>query len=202
MARLFSIAALCVWAVNVSSSAVELETGSTAPDFELKDPDGKAHKLSDYRGKYVVLEWTNHGCPFVKKFYKGGDMQELQKEITGKDVVWLSICSSAPGKQGYCSSDEAQDLLSEKDSKASAYLMDPDGAVGRSYGAKTTPHMFLVDPSGNVAYQGAIDSIKSTDSDDIADADNYVQLALDAALNGRQIEKDVTQPYGCSVKYK
>ncbi len=185
-----------------SVQAVELTTGSAAPDFELQGADGKTYKLSDFRGKHVVLEWTNHGCPFVKKHYKNGDMQKLQETYGAKDVVWLAVCSSAPGKQGYCNTEEAGELVTEKDVKATAYLLDQDGSVGKQYGAKTTPHMYVIDPAGSLIYQGAIDSIKSTDADDVAKAENYVQLALDAALSGQPIAKQTTTPYGCSVKYQ
>lgn len=155
-----------------------------------------------YEGSFVVLEWVNHGCPFVKKHYKSGNMQKLQEGYTAKDVVWLSICSSAPGKQGYCSADEAQEISAEKKSACSAYLMDEEGTVGRQYGAKTTPHMYIINPDGNLIYQGAIDSIRSTDPSDVRKADNYVAMALDAAMAGEPVESASTRPYGCSVKYK
>jgi len=187
--------------VGILTHVYSANNSEKAPDFVLKDSKGKEHKLSDYTGKYVVLEWTNYGCPFVKKHYSKGNMQKLQKKYTEKDVVWLSICSSAPGKQGYCSPDEAVKQTEAKEAACSAYLIDEEGKVGKLYRAKTTPHMFIINPTGNLIYQGAIDSIRSANPDDIVKADNFVQLALDAALNGQAVEKSTTKPYGCSVKY-
>lgn len=175
--------------------------GGQAPDFTLKDIYGRSHSLSDYRGKYVVLEWTNYECPFVKKHYNSFNMQELQRKLTAEGVVWLSINSSAPGKQGHFSPAEWQRLSHEKGVVATAILLDSDGRVGRAYGAKTTPHMFVIDPQGSVIYQGAIDSIPSTDTADIPIAKNYVVQALKEARAGEPVSQPSTQPYGCSVKY-
>ncbi|MBU0676544.1 MAG: thioredoxin family protein [Verrucomicrobia bacterium] len=180
----------------------ELVTGGTAPGFTLTDTHGNTHSLSDFEGKFVVLEWINHGCPFVVKHYSSGNMQSLQKKYTSKDeVVWLSICSSAPGKQGHYSPDEWNALIEQKGASPTAVLIDESGEVGNLYGAKTTPHIFIIDPQGKLIYQGAIDSIRSTDTDDIPKADNFVAQALDAALMGQPIVNHTTQPYGCSVKY-
>ena len=195
------IAATLVAGLMTIGSARALETGSAAPDFTLKDTSGTEHTLSSFKGKYVVLEWVNYGCPFVKKFYSNGDMQALQKEWTGKDIVWLSICSSAPGKQGYMTTEEAVETNKEKDASGTAYLIDDDGTVGKLYGAKTTPHMYVVDPEGTLIYQGAIDSVRSTNSADIPGAENYVVNALNAAMAGEAVDPASTQPYGCSVKY-
>lgn len=176
-------------------------TGEQAPDFTLTDTQGQSHSLSDYGGKYVVLEWVNHECPFVIKHYDSGNMQDLQNEYTGKDVIWLSINSSAPGKQGHYSPEQAGQLTQEKQAQPTAYLLDSDGTVGQLYGAKTTPHMFVIAPDGTLIYQGAIDDMPSTDVSDIARARNYVQLALNAAMAGKPVEVPATKSYGCSVKY-
>lgn len=177
------------------------QTGQPAPEFALTDSNGKSHKLSDFKGKFVVLEWLNHGCPFVKKHYGSGNMQKLQKEYTGKDVVWLSIVSSAPGKQGHMSPAETNKAKEESGSAATAVLIDEDGTVGRLYDAKTTPHMFVVNPEGVLIYMGAIDSVKSPDPADIAGAKNYVKQALDEAMAGKPVSEPTTTAYGCGVKY-
>lgn len=177
------------------------QTGQPAPEFTLTDSNGKSHKLSDFKGKFVVLEWLNHGCPFVVKHYGSGNMQKLQKEYTGKDVVWLSIASSAPGKQGHMSTEETNKTKEEKGSAATAVLIDEDGTVGRLYDAKVTPHLFVVDPEGTLIYMGAIDSVKSTDAADIAGAKNYVKQALDEAMAGKPVSEPTTTAYGCPVKY-
>ena len=178
-----------------------IEPSEAAPEFTLTDSKGTSHKLSDFRGKFVVLEWLNHECPFVKKHYSGGDMQKLQKEYTAKGVVWLSIISSAPGKQGHRTGPQAEADTKDKNAAPTAVLLDPSGEVGKKYDAKTTPEMFVLDKEGKIIYAGAIDSIKSTDSADIAKAENHVRQALDAALAGKAIPTPQTKPYGCSVKY-
>lgn len=180
----------------------EVVTGQPAPEFELKDITGTSHKLSDFKGKLVVLEWVNHGCPFVVKHYSKGNLPNLQKDYTGKGVVWLSICSSAEGKQGYYTGEEWQKLNAEKGGQATAILLDPEGTVGKQYGAKTTPHMFVINAEGTLVYQGAIDDKPSTDSDDIPGAKNYVKAALDEVLAGQPVTTGQTKPYGCGVKYK
>lgn len=177
-------------------------TGEAAPDFTVTDSNGQTHSLSDFAGKTVILEWTNKGCPFVKKFYDQGHMQAWQGQYTGMDdVVWLTICSSAPGKQGHMSPSEWNDYISEKDMKSTAVLLDEDGTVGKLYGAKTTPHMYIIDAAGVLRYQGAIDNKKSPKTSDIEGATNYVAEAMTAILAGSQVETDTTEPYGCSVKY-
>ena len=191
---------LLVFGLNLSSFAA-VEPGEEAPDFTLTDSKGTSHKLSDFRGKFVVLEWLNHECPFVKKHYSGGDMQKLQKEYTAKGVVWLSIISSAPGKQGHRTGPQAEADTKDKNASPTAVLLDPSGEVGKKYDAKTTPEMFVLDKEGKILYAGAIDSIKSTDSADIAKAENHVRQALDAALAGQPVPTPKTKPYGCSVKY-
>ncbi len=178
-----------------------VETGSPAPEFTLLDSTGVEHNLSDFKGKYVVLEWTNHQCPFVKKFYANGDMQSLQKKMTKKGVIWLQILSSAEGKQGYLTAPEAEELRKKQDVGSTALLLDTAGVVGHEYDARTTPHMFLIDPDGLIVYQGAIDSIKSTDPADVANATNYVELAYENAVAGKPVDPATTTSYGCSVKY-
>ena len=175
--------------------------GEAAPDFTLKDANGKEHSLSDYRGKYVVLEWTNYGCPFVKKHYHSGNMQKLQADFTGKEVVWLSICSSAKGNQGYFADKELLATIESEKSQASAYLVDESGEVGRLYQAKTTPNMYVVNPKGHLIYAGAIDDTPSANPDDIPGSANYVVDALQASMSGKDVKIKATQPYGCSVKY-
>lgn len=186
----------------LADGLANLKTGEAAPAFEAVDSAGKKHKLSDFKGKYVVLEWLNHGCPFVKKFYGAGKMQELQANYTKKGVVWLSILSSAPGKQGYGTSREVAQEQKEKGSKATAVLLDADGKVGKSYGARTTPHMFVINPEGKIVYQGAMDDQPSTDAKTLSGAKNYVVAALDLSLAGKPVAKTDSEPYGCGVKYK
>jgi hypothetical protein len=175
--------------------------GKPAPPIQLQDVDGKTVRLDAFKGKFVVLEWVNFQCPFVGKHYGSGNMQSLQKKYTEEGVVWLSICSSARGKQGYVTGPEAKKLLRERDAAPSRFLLDPRGRVGKAYGAKTTPHMFVIDPKGIVRYDGAIDDKPSTKREDLATAKNYLTAALDAALAGKKVEVAATQPYGCSVKY-
>jgi peroxiredoxin len=179
--------------------------GKPAPDFSLTDSNGETHKLSDYRGKegkFVVLEWFNDGCPFVKKHYDSGNMQKLQKAYTRKGVIWFTINSSAPGKQGNHSPEEFNAIIKEKDAAPTALLIDSDGKVGRLYGAKTTPDMFVINKEGILVYSGAIDDQPDTDKDSIPKAKNYVKEALDEALAGKQIKVAITKSYGCSVKYQ
>jgi len=176
--------------------------GAAAPDFSLTDAVGKAHALSEYKGKYVVLEWTNPGCPFVRKHYDSGNMPKLQQEYTKKGVVWLSIDSSATGEQGYLEGDSAKKAADGEYKATSALLLDPDGKVGHLYGATNTPDMFIIDPDGKVIYEGAIDSIASTDQADIPKATNYVAAGLDAALAGKPVARAASKPYGCGVKAK
>ncbi len=178
------------------------KAGDQAPDFTGTDSNGKSHKLSDYKGKWVVLEWTNSGCPFTIKHYASGNMQKLQKEWTAKGVTWLTVLSSAPGKQGYMTAADENAYLQQKNATPTAALLDPEGTIGHLYGAKTTPHMFIIDPAGKVVYAGAIDDKPSTDQDDIAGSKNYVSAALTEALSGKPVSVANTTPYGCSVKYR
>ena len=173
-----------------------------APDFTLTDTNGVSHTLSDYQGRYVVLEWVNYDCPFVRKHYKSGNMQDLQKEYTQREVVWLSICSSAEGKQGQFSNAEIKNRMNEFDASPTHYLNDLDGFVGRLYQAKTTPHMFIINPEGILVYQGAIDNHPFFWEKGLFDATNYIREALDYAMNGQSVAVTNTKSYGCSVKYK
>jgi peroxiredoxin len=176
--------------------------GSAAPDFSLADAKGQTHSLSQYKGKYVVLEWFNPECPFVKKHYGSGNMQKLQEEYTGKGIVWLTIDSSAPGTEGNISGEQAGKIMSSWKTHQSALLLDPEGKAGRSYGAKNTPHMFVINPEGKVVYEGAIDSKPTPNPSDIPNSTNYVKVALDESLAGKPVTNANTRPYGCSVKYK
>ena len=198
--KLLITALSCLAAFNVSL-AEEAKVGSAAPEFSLKDVNGKTHSLADYKGKFVVLEWFNEGCPFVKKHYTSGNMQKLQKEYTGKDVVWLSINSSAEGKEGHMTPESAEKTITDWKMDSTKVLLDSDGKVGRMYGAKTTPHMFVIDKSGKLVYQGAIDSKPTANVADLATAENYVRVALDSSMAGKPVATATTKPYGCSVKY-
>jgi len=191
-------AALAVVAAPVLA---EPEVGKPAPAFSAVGSDGKTYDLASYAGKFVVLEWLNHGCPFVKKHYGGGNMQSLQKEYTAKGVVWLSIISSAPGKQGHSTAEQAAAAIKEHGAAPTAVLLDQSGAVGKLYDAKTTPHMFIIDPKGTLIYAGAIDDQPSFDPESLANAKNYVRAALDEALAGQPVTTATTKAYGCSVKY-
>jgi glutathione peroxidase-family protein len=175
--------------------------GQPAPDFSLADDHGASHSLSALKGKYVVLEWVNYDCPFVQKHYKSGNLPGLQREYTAKGVVWLSINSSAPGKQGNYPPAEIDARAKGFGAAFTAYLVDSDGRVGREYGAKTTPHMFVIDPAGTLIYEGGIDDTPSTDIADLKTATNYVRAALDEALAGQPVRVTTSRPYGCSVKY-
>lgn len=176
--------------------------GSAAPDFSLTDAKGQTHSLSQYKGKYVVLEWFNPECPFVKKHYGSDNMQKLQKEYTSKGVVWLTIDSNAPGSQGNLTPEEAEKITSSWKSHQTALLLDPEGKAGRAYGAKNTPDMVIINPEGKIAYEGAIDSKATPNPADIPTSTNYVKAALDESLAGKPVTTPQTKPYGCSVKYK
>ena len=179
----------------------EAVVGQPAPDFTLMDTMGQAHTLAAHKGKFVVLEWSNYDCPFVKKHYGSGNMQRLQKTYTEKGVVWLTINSSAPGKQGNYPPEKWNEMIKEKGSAATAVLLDPDGKVGKTFGAKTTPSMFVINPEGVLIYKGAIDDKPSFKPETLEGAKNYVEAALDAAMAGKPVETPSTQSYGCSVKY-
>ncbi|MBK6296038.1 MAG: thioredoxin family protein [Rhodoferax sp.] len=185
-----------------SSAFAAPVVGQPAPDFSLTDTAGKLVRLSDFRGKHVVLEWTNPGCPFVRKHYGAGNMQALQREAAAKGVVWLAANSTEPNSGDYLKPHAACRLDDRAKAAPSATLMDEAGGVGQSYGARTTPHMYIVSPQGTLLYAGAIDSIPSSRVDDIKTATNYVRQSLTEALASKPISTPVTKPYGCSVKYK
>ena len=175
------------------------KVGEKAPEFV--DTNGKSHKLSSFAGKTVVLEWFNKGCPYVQKHYESQNMQALQKKYTDKGVVWLTVISSAPGKQGFEDNQQANKTRADWKIASTATLLDPKGEVGKLYAAKTTPHMYIVDAKGTLVYNGAIDSISSSKKDDVAKAENYVAGALDLLAAGQPVKTATTKPYGCSVKY-
>jgi peroxiredoxin len=179
----------------------EVQVGKPAPDFALTDTNGKIHHLADYKGKYVVLEWYQPDCPFVRKHYRSGNMQALQKEFLAKGVVWLSIDSSAAGQEGNYPADQLNQIASKDGSSRTALLLDADGKVGHLFGAKTTPDMYIINPQGTLVYQGAIDDRPSTELNDVKTAKNYVRTALDAVMAGQTVALTSTRPYGCSVKY-
>jgi len=172
-----------------------------APDFQAKDADGKVRSLDEFKGKVVVLEWHNPGCPYVQKHYNSGNMQNLQQQATGEGVVWLTVDSGAPGEQGYLEGATAKAWKAQNKAHSTDLLLDHDGKVGRLYGARTTPHMFVIDKTGKLVYMGGIDDRPYTDPDSLKGAKNYVALALDDLKSGRPIADPVTRPYGCSVKY-
>lgn len=175
--------------------------GAPAPAFTLTDSNGKTHDLAAYKGKTVILEWTNHLCPYVGKHYGSGNMQALQTETTGQGMVWLSIISSAPGTQGFVDAAEANKLTKDRKAAPTAVLFDPKGKVGRSYDARVTPHMYIIDAKGSLVYMGGIDDTPTTDVEDIKTAKNYVRAALDDMKKGQPVANAVTRAYGCTVKY-
>jgi peroxiredoxin len=176
--------------------------GQKAPDFVAMDTRGKQHQLSDFAGKYVVLEWTNPGCPFVRKHYGSGNMPATQKAATAKGVVWLAINSTERAASDYLQPAALDSWMKTQSAAPTAVLMDEDGTIGQAYGARTTPHIFIIDPKGTLVYAGGIDSIPSSRPDDIKAATNYVNQALGEAFGGRPISAAATRPYGCSIKYK
>jgi hypothetical protein len=188
-------------AVFAGTTQAAVEVGQPAPDFKLTDINGKSYQLSDLKGKTVVLEWVNPECPFVMKHYGSGNMPKLQKAAVADGVVWLTINSGRPGAQGDYDATKAKAWMKETGAASTAYFRDQSGAVGRLYAAKTTPHMYVITPTGTLAYQGAIDSIRSAETSDIAKATNYVTAALTAVKEGQPVKITSSQPYGCSVKY-
>ena len=196
--RFASLIAATMLAAPALAAAV---VGQAAPAFTATDLNGKTHNLSDFRGKTVVLEWNNPDCPFVKKFYDGGDMQKMQGEARKQGVVWLTVNSGAPGKQGHSTPEKAAAIAKQQGLQSAAYLPDPTGTIGRAYGAKTTPHMFVIDPKGTLVYAGGIDDQPTADPADIAKAKNYVKMALAEVTAGKPVTTATSRPYGCSVKY-
>ena len=198
--RSFVVRACAVLALMASAFAVR--TGEPAPGFTAVDSNGKQQHLSDYKGRYVVLEWHNQGCPYTKKHYESGNMQRLQKEWTGKGVIWLTVISSAPGTQGFVTPSQENEYLKTMNAAPTAALLDMGGSLGHLYEAKTTPHMFIIDPNETLIYNGAIDDHSSSDKSDIPNSKNYVSAALQEAMAGKPVTEAATRPYGCSVKYK
>ncbi len=187
--------------VLATTAGAALQIGKPAPGFTGIDTSGKRLALSDFRGKPVILEWTNHDCPYVRKHYNSGNMQQQQQAATEQGAVWLSIISSAPGKQGHVTPAQADALTAQRNAVPSAVILDDQGAIGRLYDAKTTPHMYIIDADGKLAYMGGIDNIASANPADIANATQYVPVALAQMMNGEPVAASVTRPYGCSVKY-
>lgn len=194
------LATLAIALVPVSARA-QAVVGSQAPNFTATDSHGQTHSLNEYRGKYVVLEWHNHDCPYTRKHYVSGNMEALQREWTAKGVVWFTVISSAPGQQGYMTDAEENEYLEKMHADPTAVLIDPQGKLGRLFGAKTTPEMYVIDPEGKLIYEGAIDNRPTTDVSDINGADNYLSDALTEAMAGKPVEHPYTRSYGCSVKY-
>jgi peroxiredoxin len=195
-------AALSIGALSFSEPAdAAVASGAKAPAFTLADASGKTRSLNEFSGKTIVLEWTNHDCPFVKKHYETGNMQKLQKSASADGVVWLSIVSSAPGKQGFVDGAQATGLTKSRSASPAAVLLDPTGATGKLYGAKTTPHIYVITPKGEIAYQGAIDDNPSREHETVKTARNFVTAALAAVKAGKAPDVTATQPYGCTVKY-
>ena len=203
MRRLLSrIAILFSAIVFLITTALAVKVGDPAPGFTAIDSHGKPQKLSDYKGKYVVLEWHNQGCPYTRKHYESGNMQQLQKKWTDKGVVWFTVISSGPGMQGFVTPTQEDEYLQKMHASPTAVLMDVTGTLGHLYDAKTTPEMFVISPDATVVYEGAIDDRPTTDQKDIAGAKNYVDAALSEAMASKPVTEAATRPYGCSVKYK
>ncbi|HLY39592.1 MAG TPA: redoxin domain-containing protein [Terracidiphilus sp.] len=196
----FSLVAAALTAAG--SHAQTAKVGATALAFSATDSNGKTEALDQFRGKYVVLEWHNQGCPYTRKHYESGNMQSLQKEWTAKGVVWFTVISSAPGEQGYVTPSQENAYVAKMHAAPTAVLMDPNGQLGREYNAKTTPDMYVIDPSGKLIYSGAIDNEPTPDPDSIHGADNYVSDALTEAMAGKPVAMPYTRAYGCSVKYR
>jgi Redoxin len=195
------LAATAALPTMIGSAAANPETGKPAPDFTAADSKGKPHSLTAYKGKTVVLEWTNHECPYTVKHYATGNMQALQKAATGSGVIWLTLVSSRPGTQGHVNALEADKLTDDRNAHPTAVLLDANGDVGRLYGARTTPHMFVIDPAGMLVYMGAIDDQPTANHASVKMARNYVREALDAVGQRRPVAMAATRPYGCTIKY-
>lgn len=199
--QFLALVVLVVVGVVLLAQAWAARVGDPAPQFTATDSHGKIHHLSDYAGKFVVLEWTNRECPYTRKHYDSGNMQRLQREWTQRGVVWLTVVSSAPGKQGYVTAEEENTHLTQVKASPTAVLLDPSGDLGHLYDAKTTPHMFVVSPQGVLLYNGAIDDRATADKADVQGARNYLSQALEEAMSGKAVRDAATRPYGCSVKY-
>lgn len=192
---------LFLFLFSITAFSQDAKLNEIAPNFKLQDSNGNEHSLNDFKGKLVVLEWISYECPFVKKHYDSKNMQTLQEKYTKQGVIWLTICSSAESKQGNFTNDEINSISQKHNAKFTAYLIDANGEVGKMYGAKTTPHMYIINKEGKLVYAGGIDDKASTDIEDIKSAKNYVSLALDELLAGKNVSVQSSKPYGCSVKY-
>ena len=201
MKTLIRLGVLSAGLLAAGLAVAQAVVGQPAPGFTSTDTEGKPVRLADYKGKHVVLEWVNPGCPYVQKHYNSGNMPATQKDARARDVVWLAVNSTAVDAYDYRKPADLAAWLKAKGATPTATLMDVDGKVGRAYGARTTPHMYLIDPQGKLIYAGAIDSIASANASDIKSATNYVKQALDEALAGRPLSKPTSQAYGCSIKY-
>jgi len=199
--RTLALTTALALAAPFSTAFAAATVGATAPDFSLTDANGKTQTLSQYKGKTVVLEWNNPGCPFVQKHYSSGNIPKQQADATKDGVVWLTINSGAGGKQGHLDAAGAKAFIAQYQASPTAYLFDGDGKVGHLYGAKTTPHMYVIDAGGTLRYVGGIDSIASADKEDLAKATQYVPLVLAELKNGKPVSVATSEPYGCSVKY-
>jgi hypothetical protein len=201
LTRRLCLACLPALAIVPGRALADARVGRPAPDFSATDSNGQTVRLADLRGKVVVLEWTNDGCPFVGKWYRSGAMQQLQRDATGRGAVWLSVVSSAPGEQGYADGPRANELTHSRNAAPTHVLLDPTGALGHLYGAETTPHIFVVTPAAILAYMGGADSIASTSVADLTRAEPYAREAIFAVLENQPVQHSVTRPYGCTVKY-
>jgi peroxiredoxin len=201
MTSLFRAACTLLVVSLATAATAQARIDAPAPQFTATDSNGKTHSLDEYRGKYVVLEWHNQGCPYTRKHYVSGNMQSLQKEWTAKGVVWFTVLSSAPGQQGYMTPSQENAYMAKMNADPTAALLDPSGKLGHLYDAKTTPDMYIINPAGKLIYAGAIDNRPTPDEDDIKGADNYVNDALTEAMDGKAVATPYTRPYGCSVKY-
>jgi peroxiredoxin len=207
MKKSLFIAALLIGTLSWLNASAQSDRGSAivgeqAPDFSVVDAYGNMHSLSDYEGQYLILEWLNHDCPFVRKHYDGNNMQELQEKYTEKGVVWLSVISSAPGTQGYLEPEEARSITQEKNASPTAVLLDVEGVMGRAYDARVTPHMYIINPDGVLEFNGAIDDRPTARPRDLEGAHNYVVAAMTSLMNGQPVEVTTNTPYGCTVKYE
>jgi peroxiredoxin len=197
----FLFAAMALIILSALSASAAPVVGQIAPTFTAVDSNGASRSLAEFKGRTVVLEWTNNECPYTRKHYDSGNMQNLQHEATGAGVVWLTVISSAPGKQGYVTGAEANALTTSRGAHPTAVLLDPSGSVGRAYEAQTTPHMFVIDKTGVLRYMGAIDDKPTVSPASLAGARNYVREALAAVASGHAVQVATSEPYGCSVKY-
>jgi hypothetical protein len=206
IALLVSLMLISILMINLTADterdlSVNAVVGEPAPDFEVIDANGTMRSLSEFEGQFVILEWLNHGCPFIQKHYNGNNMQALQKKYTDQDVVWLSVISSAPGTQGYMEADEARQSIEDHNASPTAILLDPEGEMGHAYDSRVTPHMFIIDPDGVLRYNGAIDDKPSARPSSLEGAHNYIDAAMSSLMNGEEVDVKTNTPYGCSVKY-